>query len=120
MEDALDSLDRKKYPNTAISFELENGDEVFYMRRVFNHDYYDSLVFYGRLDEIKSSLIQPIQDIFSTIKGHNEYLTRAMTIEDINLDTPVPLAAITYFIWMDKHEKIILKTIPEIIKKLQD
>ncbi len=117
MEDALDCLDRKKYSNSAISF-VQDKEEIFYMRRIFNHDYYDSLIFSGRLDEIASDLIQPLQDIYISIKGHNTYLTRAMNVEDVS-DVDIPGAAVSYFKWMDKHEKKLLKEIPKMIKKLQ-
>lgn len=116
LKDALDSLDRKKYPKTAISFK-DGDEEIFYTRREFNSDYYSSLVYSGRLDELLS-LIQPIQDIFNRLIQHNYYLRKAMDIEDISKET-IPFNNISYFKWMDSCEKILLKDIPKMIKSLQ-
>lgn len=121
LKDTLDALDRKKYPTTAISFTLEDDTEVFYCRRMLNHDYYDSLIFSGRVDELESSVIQPLQDIFRTIKDHNDYLTRALHLEDdAPPETKIPYSAVSYFQWMDKNEKILVESIPKMIKKLEE
>lgn len=121
LKDTLDALNRKKYPTSAISFTLEDDTEVFYCRRMLNHHYYDSIIFSERLDELEPSIIQPLQDIFRTIKEHDDYLTRALHLEDdAPPETKIPYSAVSYFQWMDKHEKILLHTIPKMIKKLEE
>lgn len=48
------------------------------MSRKFNHDFYDGLIFSGRINflrlELQLQQQQQIQNIFCQIKTHNEYL----------------------------------------------
>ena len=89
------------------------------MNRILNHDFYDSLVFSGKINFLKPDLQQQIQNIFNQIKTHNEYLdlTRKMTVgkqEDFPEDTH------EFYIWMDNNEVKLLKDIPIMMKKLKD
>ena len=62
LEDALNALDRNRNKDEALSFETKDGREIFFMNRNLNHDFYDSLIFSGKINFLKPMLQQRIQD----------------------------------------------------------
>lgn len=48
---------------------------------MLNHDFYDSLVFSGRINFLPTPIQQQTQDIFQKIKDHNLFLKKIREIE---------------------------------------
>ena len=64
---------------------LPDGEEVYFMNRMFNHDFYDSLAFSGKINFVKPELQQRVQDVFYHIKDHNSWLQK-IELEDRQAD----------------------------------
>ena len=125
LQDTLNSLDADKYPNDAYSFKINNNRDVYFMNRFLNHDFYDSMVFSGKIVFLRSDMQQDIQNIFNQIKRHNEYLSLVDKINNDDADEDeednyISKKSHKYYIWMDEHEQILLKKIPKILKNLED
>jgi len=115
LEDALHALDEKRHPDYFLTLQFSNGSKVQYMNRSLNHDVYDSLIFSGRINFLRHSLQQQIQDVFRSIKIHNEYtakvgemLDRGRTDEDVY----------AYYVRLGETEKRLLAAIPGTMEKL--
>ena len=72
LDDALDGLNEDKHPDLK-KVEI-NDSEFYFMNRALNHDFYDSLVFSGKITFLRPELLQPLQDTFQRIKDHNFYI----------------------------------------------
>ena len=118
LEYALDGLNRSKHPGEALSFKIKDGQNTFFMNRKFNHDFYDSLVFSGKIGFLKPGLQQKIQDIFGHIKRHNEVLRIIAGMKD-ELGDLISPRAYEYYIWLDGCEQKMMKTIPKIQEELK-
>ncbi len=118
LQNTLDGLDRSKHHDRAMHFETKSGENVFFMNRVLNHHFYDSLIFSGKINFLEPDLQQPIQDIFKVIKKHNEYLELTEKIRREKQEL-FPEETYDYYIWMDEHEKGLLEHIPIVIEKLE-
>ena len=119
LDDTLVSLDRKTYKEHAYSFKINNKKEIFFMNRHLNHDFYDSLVFSGRINFLRPELQQQVQNIFTRIKAHNVYLDLVVKMQDEAEGTDIPHKTYKYYEWMDKSEAELSKEIPDILKKLR-
>ncbi len=117
--DTLESLDRVKYFDDADSFHTDDGQEIFYMNRNFNHDFYDSLISSGNINFLRTELQQQVQNIFNQIKTHNDYLDLCKKIQDTESTQEIPKKAYRYYEWMDENEVKLEKDIPKILKKLK-
>lgn len=120
LQDTLDSLDRTKFPKDASTLEIKGQPDIFFMNRDLNHDFYDSLVFSGKINFLRHELQQEVQDVFKRIKMHNEYLTLVMKMQDEQEDNSIPEKTYKYYKWMDHTEVVLAKEIPEIQKKLKE
>lgn len=122
LKDTLKSLDAKRFPddiyNTEIADRGEGEKKVYFMARSLNHDFYDSLIYSGKINFLDPSLQQPIQDIFKRIKMHNQYVDAVLGMAENN-DGLVPPKAHKYCVWMDDAEKRLQKEIPKILQSLQ-
>ena len=117
--DTLESLDRVKYFDDADSFHTDDNREIFYMNRNFNHDFYDSLIFSGKINFLRPELQQQVQNIFNQIKTHNDYLDLCKKIQDTESTQEIPKKAYRYYEWMDENEVKLEKDIPIMLKKLK-
>ncbi len=120
LDDALDGLDEKIYTNDLRKIKLNDKDYAYFMNRRLNHDFYDSLIFSGKINFLKSELQQSVQDIFQIIKDHNFYLKKIRDIED-NARVGDDISSITkrYYEQLDKDEKSLLERIPKMKEKLK-
>ena len=62
--------------------KFEGGKKYLFINRMLNHDFYDSLVFSGKINFLPTELQQKTQDIFQMIKDHNLFIRTIRTIED--------------------------------------
>jgi len=120
LQDALEGLDRNLYRDDALSFRTKDNREIFFMNRNLNHDFYDSLVFSGKINFLRPELQQHIQNIFRQIKTHNEFLALARKMRDETPDAVIPEKSYGYYEWMDENEQKLLEDIPKMQKKLTD
>lgn len=54
------------------------------MARSLNHNFYDSLIYSGKINFLDPSLQQPVQDIFKRIKMHNKYVDATLEMAERN------------------------------------
>lgn len=48
------------------------GDKGFcFINRFFSHDFYDSLIFSGKIEFLRSDILLPLQNVYQVIKDHN-------------------------------------------------
>ena len=117
-------MDDKKFPETFFYIDIENdaGEKktVYFMNRILNHDFYDSLISSGKINFLEPDLQRLVQDIFKRIKTHNEFLTAAEHMWDQQHDDLPPKRAYRYYDWMDKNEVRLKKEIPDTLKKLKE
>lgn len=122
LEDTLTSLDAKSFPDDVYSTKIDvlDGDKkkVYFMARSLNHDFYDSLIYSGKINFLDPSLQQPIQDIFKRIKMHNQYVDAVLGMSEDN-DGFVPPKAHKYCAWIDDAEKHLQEELPKILQSLQ-
>lgn len=98
---------------------MEKATQYIFMNMSLNHDFYDSLIFSGKINFLEPSLQQSVQDVFKRIKMHNEFLIITDRMMDQQLDDSAPEKAYRYYEWMDKNKVRLKKEIPKITNKLQ-
>lgn len=86
------------------------------MSRIFNHDFYDSLVSSGKINFVDRSIQQPIQDVYHHIRDHNTYLQK---IRDLENETDDVTQVERYYKLLDHIELVLKSTIPPAIEKLR-
>lgn len=122
LEDTLASLDGRLHPRNfyKVSMTVNESNKIaYFMDRSLNHDFYDSLIYSGRINFLDPPLQQRIQDIFKRIKLHNEYVDVVRRMMEHN-DNNVPIAAYKYCEWMDNAEKHLQQELPKILESLKD
>lgn len=76
LDDTQKALTFKSHPDDFKDI-LVNGEIKYrYVRRLLNHDFYDSLIFSGKINYLEPSLQQTIQNAFQRIKDHNIYIKK--------------------------------------------
>ena len=121
LKDALDCLDYEKYKECNCRIEFDENTAtgknktkvISFINRNFNHDIYDSLIGSGKINFLDCELQQKIQDIFKRIKEHNYYLKYTNKLDDATDAKYIP-----FFKWMEDSENELLRTIPDILKRL--
>lgn len=122
LKDALAALDDDNLKNwiyVDIKREKESTKRLYFVNRIFNHDFYDSLIFSGKLTFLEPTIPQPIQDIFRQIKTHNEYLMHVDHLVEKQDDGTVPADAYRYCEWMHENEPKLEQLIQNMIKELK-
>lgn len=59
LDNTLDALDEKSYPDNLKMVEFEGGQKYYFMNRMLNHDFYDSLVFSGGINFLREYSSRP-------------------------------------------------------------
>lgn len=120
LDDALDGLDAKKHDDLKQVF-LGDENDVYFMNRSLNHDFYDSLVSSGKINFLKPELQQPLQDAFQRIKDHNFYIRKIRDIEDSSgIGEDVGPKTARYYKILGKIEIMLIDDIPKIKEKLKE
>lgn len=114
LEDTRVALNRKMNLKDALDYRGNDGKTYYFMHRTLNHDFYDSLVFSGKINYLHPKIQQKVQDVFRTIKLHNKYIDLVMYD-----DNPMSPKLHKYIVWMDKHEKLLLDEIPRLQEKIR-
>lgn len=91
--------------------------EIYFMNRMFNHDFYDSLVSSGKINFVDRSIQQPLQNVFHYIRDHNAYLQKIRNIEDEGGDD-IPRRVVRYYEMLEIIEIGLPDAIKEMLKKL--
>ena len=119
LNDTLNALDENQHHDLK-KVEIQNN-EFYFTNRAFNHDFYDSLIFSGKINFLKPELQQPIQDIFQRIKDHNFYIRRIRDIEDkAKTNEDISLKTLRYYKILSEDEEILLEDIPNMKIKLKE
>ena len=120
LDDALDGLSEKKHDDLK-KVEIPDDEEAYFMNRMFNHDFYDSLVFSGKINFLPPKIQQPVQDTFQKIKDHNKHLRKIRDIEDdAGEDEDVSKKTARYYKMLHKIEEELLSDIPAVKEKLEE
>lgn len=89
---------------------------------MLNHDFYDSLVFSGKINFLPTIIQQKTQDVFQLIKDHNSFIRSIRYIEDrASLDEDIEPKTRVYYKALDKVETELLAEsgIPSLKTKLE-
>ena len=97
---------------------MGTSKDVYFMARSLNHDFYDSLIYSGRINFLDPALQQQVQDIFKRIKIHNKYVDTVLEMT-VHNDYDVPVNAYRYCEWMENAEKRLQKELPKILESLR-
>ena len=119
LQDTLEGLNMKLHKEDLISFKVPNGKTFFHINRTLNHDFYDSLVFSGKINFLQPELQQSVQNVFNQIKMHNEYTDFIRKNIEKHPNNIFPKYMYKYFEWLQNNETKLLNVIPIIIKKLE-
>lgn len=121
LNDALDGLNEERHTRDLRKAKIPNGEEYYFMNRMFNHDFYDSLVFSGKINFLPPEIQQSTQDTFQKIKDHNNHLRKIRDIEnDAKEEEDVSKKTERYYKMLDKIEKELLSGIPAVKEKLAE
>ena len=114
LDDALNGLDENNH-NDLREVEIENR-HIYFMNRLLNHGFYDSLISSGKITFIRPELQQPIQDTFQCIIGRNEtlYRIRELQVSGAQAESAHPL-----FESLAEYEEYLINNIPSIMRELE-
>ena len=118
LKDTLRSLDEEfseDVYHTSIKDHAGSYRTVYFTARSLNHDFYDSLVYSGRINFLDPSLQQRVQDSFKLIKAHNKYVDMVFEMVERSDRGVVPSEAHKYCEWMDDIEKRLQRGLPKIL-----
>ena len=115
LNNTLDALDYKLHPDNFFTILPPSGKKIQYMDRLLNHDVYDSLIYSGKINFLRHSLQQQIQDIFKHIKIHNYCLTKSV---EIPVQDKTSTHVYDYYERLWNIEARLLRTMPSAMKKL--
>lgn len=120
LDNTLDALDGSKYVDDHIKVEMD-GDVFYFMKRSFNYDFYDSLIFSGGIKFLSDETLQPLQDVFKTIKAHDERLKMIRSMEAQSQDGNVSDSKVRpYYKALHNSEKTLSMDIPQVQKMLSE
>lgn len=109
LDNTLSALDEKSHPNSFKVAEFEDGKKYYFMNRMLNHDFYDSLVFSGKINFLPTVIQQKTQDVFQLIKDHNSFIRSIRDIEDrAGLDEDVSPKTTRYYEALHRVEAELL------------
>ncbi len=121
LDDTWKALQYEAHPDQFLGKNLKKGGIAKFMNRALNHDFYDSLVFSGKINFLPPEIQQEIQDGFQRIKDHNFYIRKIRDIEDYAyLHEIISLKTDRYYEMLDKTEVILLDEIPKLKEKLKE
>jgi hypothetical protein len=121
LKDTVNSLKYEGHENEFYNVDIkipikEKGEFIeekeitaYFMNRDLNHDFYDSLVFSGKITFLELNLQQQIQDTFKRIKKHNEYLLITKQMGEEDETNPIPKKSFAYYNLLDKDERQLKK-----------
>ena len=120
LQDTLASLDVTRFPNDFyhIGIRDRNGKYrvVYFMGRSLNHDFYDSLIYSGKINFLNPSIQQHVQDLFKRIKTHNTYVD---VVFEMSVGGIVPTQGHKYCEWLHDSERYMQQELPEILESLR-
>ena len=109
LDNTLSALDEKSHPNSFKVVEFEDGKKYYFINRMLNHDFYDSLVFSGKINFLPTVIQQKTQDMFQLIKDHNSFIRSIRDIEDrTGLDEDIKPKTKVYYEALDRVEAELL------------
>lgn len=121
LKNTLLSLDPVNHPAEFYHAHITdldgNNKTAYFMGRSLNHDFYDSLIYSGKINFLDPALQQRVQDIFKRIKLHNQYVDVVFQMTERN-NGDVPYAAYKYCVWMDNSEKYLQRELPKMLESL--
>lgn len=114
LDDALSGLDEKQHSDL-ITVETDNR-RVYFMNRLLNHDFYDSLVSSGKITFVRPELQQPIQDTFQRIKDRNRTLYKLQELWESGVRRSM---AYVHYESLEEYEEYLIKNIPMVMSELK-
>ena len=114
--DTRDVLDTEKSGDLRV-VRLSSDETVYFMNRKLNHDFYDSLVFSGKINFVKPELQQRVQDVFHHIKDHNFCLHRIHELEDLTSGNTTNI--LEYYRMLGEADYLLRTRIPELVDEFK-
>ena len=114
LDDALNGLDERKHDDL-LMVETKNRN-VYFMNRLLNHGFYDSLISSGKITFIRPELHQPIQDTFQHIIGRNETLHKIRELQESGAQAE---SAHPHYESLEEYEEYLIDNIPNIMRELE-
>ena len=122
LDNTLNALDEKAHPDNFKMVEFEGRKKYYFINCMLNHDFYDSLVFSGKINFLPTGIQQQTQDVFQMIKDHNSFIRSIRDIEDnAGLDEDASPKTERYYEALHKVEVDLLaeRGIPSLKTKLE-
>lgn len=116
LEDTLYALNPKNH-NDLFQTKTQDGS-AYFINRIFNHDFYDSLISSGQINFVDRHLQQPVQDVYHHIRDHNAYLLKIRDIEE-GADSDVSELTDRYYQMLETIERKLIADIPKAMEKLK-
>jgi len=121
LDDTLEALQYENHPRQFTGIILKDNTEAQFMNRALNHDFYDSMIFSGKINFLSSKIYQETQDIFQKIKDHNFYIRKIRDIEDnAYLHEDLLLKTERYYRKLEATENELKTEIPKLKEKLKE
>lgn len=116
---ALNDRSPENWTHVEIREDAAQSRRLYFINRMLNHDFYDSMIFSGKINFLEPKTQQPIQDIFRQIKIHNKYLTRIGHLMEKKGDGTIPDDAYKYCEWMHENEPNLERSIQNMLEELK-
>ena len=114
LNDALNGLDEKNHGDLRRVW-IENSP-IYYMNRLLNHGFYDSLISSGKITFIRPELQQPIQDTFQNIIARNKTLYKIRELKESGAQAKL---AHPHYERLAEYEEYLINNIPSIMRELE-
>ena len=100
--------------------EAKFGEKTYFFANImFNHDFYDSLIFSGKINFLPTALQQQTQDVFQKTKDHNLYIQKIRDFEDsFATEEQVWSKLERYYKGLEACERDLVRDIPRIKEAL--
>lgn len=119
LNDTLNALD-DDVPERLRMVKFKNARYLF-VNRMLNHDFYDSLIFSGKINFLSVGVQQQTQDIFQKIKDHNIFLMKIKNMEENLCQTDdIGQQIQRYYAALERTEGELVREIPKLKNKLKE
>lgn len=117
LKDTLNTLEWRRNEDKDPGMEVKiDGQRYTFTNQFLNRDVYDSLIRSGKINFLKYELQQQVQNIFTMIKRHNEYVQ----VTGYNISQPDELKKFApHYKMMERYEEDLLEHIPDVLEKLE-
>lgn len=114
LDDALNGPDEKNHDDLR-RVRIKNR-HIYFMNRLLNHGFYDSLISSGKITFVRPELQQPIQDTFQHIISRNEILYKIRELQESGAQAD---SAYPHYKSLAGYEEYLINNIPNLMHELK-